>query len=478
MLAVVLCHSSSQTVARSRAQLDLEMSGTQNHLRAKWDAVRTGLWLLPSGMFALGVLLAIAMLNVDKVAGPQDGPPSWWLSGGDGQDVSNLLSTLLTSVIAMASIVFSVTVVALSLAANSYGPRLIRTFRSATSTQVTLGIFVMTIVYLLIVLSSVSHRMESQTVPHISVAVGSLFSLGAVLGLLAFIQGLSRLMVADEVVRRVRKELDDAVESLTPLNQSEHAPIPPGVERDFETDAVRVQLPREGYVQAVEFEDLARWAAEHDLTVKLNFRPGDFVVEGDRKVLVYPASIEPDWARREIERFIVSGQERTPTQDLEYAIRLLVEVAVRALSPGINDPFTALAVIDRLRGGLSRLANRSMPTPIVCDAGGEPRVVRRVPTYAGAADMAFNQIRQAGCQKPAVLTHMLEAIGEIAEHIRTQEQRDALVRHARLILETGRRETCQRADIHDIERRFRKAAQALSEAPLARSGSPRQDAPM
>ncbi|MFN3389004.1 MAG: DUF2254 domain-containing protein [Allosphingosinicella sp.] len=428
-------------------------TGLGNRVAAAWDMVRTSLWFVPGLMLAAGVALGAVMPGIDAGAGGEE--RAWWMNDGGAQDVINLLSTLLTAIIAMASMVFSITVVALSLAANSYGPRLIRTFRADMRTQLTMGLFVLTIAYLLIVLRSVRGDMAMAEVPRLAATVGTFLSLACIAALLLFIHSLARLIVADEVVRRVRRELDAAVAALPPAAREEgHPALLP---EDFDARAAAIPLPREGYVQAVDCDALVAWAADRDLLVRFDFRPGDFVVDGDRKVRVYPPPADPDGARREIDRFIVSGQERTPTQDLEFAIRHLVEVAVRALSPGINDPFTAMAVVDRLRGGLSRLAGRRLPAQAVYDEAGTLRLFRRVTTYAGAVDAALDQIRQSGSRMPAVLIHMLEALGEIGGHCRTAEQRAALVRHAGLVRAAALRDVPEGADLDDVEAAFRRA---------------------
>lgn len=431
---------------------------TYNWLRASSDAVRTSLWPLPGLMFIIGGVVALLLLGIGP-NWPNPGDPwAQWVSSGSGEDVRNLLSTLLSAVIGMASIVFSVTVLSLSLAANNYGPRLIRTFRSSRNTQAVIGIFMMTIVYLLIVLRAIRGDMAEDEVPQAAVAVGILLALLSLLALLTFIQGVATLMVADEVIRRVRKEFDAAVAEL-PQRQdpSEHAIIPD----DFEGHASRIRLPREGYVQSVDHDALVEWAERQDAIVRLDFRPGDFVVDGDHKVLVYPPLADLEHARTEIDRFVVSGQRRTPTQDLEFAVRHLVEMAVRALSPGINDPFTAIAVIDRLRGGLSRLCARELPSKTLADRAGKIRVVRDAPSFHGAVDAAFNQIRQAGAAKPSILVHMLKAIGAIAEHTRTDEQRDALIHQARLLKAAGERELKEPSDLADVEREFQATMRAF-----------------
>ena len=426
-----------------------------NWLRAGWDSLRTSLWLIPGSMFLLGIGLALLMLSF----GTTEVRWAQWQSGGNGEDARNLLSTLLGAVITMASIVFSITIVSLSLAANTYGPRLIRTFRSDRSTQGVIGIFMTTIVYLLLVLRAVRGEANEDQVPEIAVAFGSLLALVSVIALLAFIHGVATLMVADEVVRRVQKELDSGIDELPPLREARHLPQLPD---DFDERAERIPLPSEGYVQSVGYPDIVEWAEKHDRIVRLDFRPGDFVVEGDRKVLIYPAPDDPRQARREIERFIVSGEQRTPTQDLEFAIRHLVEVAVRALSPGINDPFTAMVVVDRLRGAIARLCGRELPPKKLLGASGKLRVSRDSTSFKGAVDAAFNQIRNSGSDMPAVLVHMLKSIGAIGEHVRTGEQREALFDQAKLIWAAAQRDVPDPSDLDDVERAFRASAAALS----------------
>jgi uncharacterized membrane protein len=159
-----------------------------NRLLTVWDAIRTGLWFVPTLMVAAGAGLAISMLELDAARGGEPAELAWWLNKGDGEDARNLLSTLLTALITMASMTFSITVVALTLAANQYGSRLIRIFRADLRTQATLGLFAATIVYTLLVLRTVEGKAPIDAVPHLAVALGTGLALLCVLALLVFIQ--------------------------------------------------------------------------------------------------------------------------------------------------------------------------------------------------------------------------------------------------------------------------------------------------
>jgi uncharacterized membrane protein len=273
------------------------------------------------------------------------------------------------------------------------------------------------------------------------------------------------------VVERVGRELDAGIERL-PAQAAEEGPDRRGADEDGWTPwdaACHVGQRQEGYVQAIDYGGLLAWAERHGAVLRLDFRAGDFVVAGDRRILVYPPEAAAEAGA--ICELAVVGRERTPTQDIEFGVHHLVEVAVRALSPGVNDPFTALAVIDRLRGCLTRLAGRRLPSPILRDGVGRVRLVRETTTFAGLTDAAFHQIRQAGAGHPAVIIHLLEAIARVAEHARTEEQRGTLARHARMIAEAGLREAAEPGDRRDIERSFARAERTLAdEAPQPSTG--------
>jgi uncharacterized membrane protein len=223
---------------------------------------------------------------------PRGGEPAelaWWLNKGDGEDARNLLSTLLTALITMASMTFSITVVALTLAANPYGSRLIRIFRADLRTQATLGLFAATIVYTLLVLRTVEGKAPIDAVPHLAVALGTGLALLCVLALLVFIQGIARTIVADNVVERVGRDLEEAVDALPPLHDSNPPQPPPSeVIASLDAGAAQVALALEGYVQAVDYDGLVAWATERDAVVSLGFRAGHFLVTGDRQVRVQP----------------------------------------------------------------------------------------------------------------------------------------------------------------------------------------------
>jgi len=344
--------------------------------------------------------------------------------------------------------------VVLTLAASQLGPRLIRSFIGNRRTQVPLGFFIMTIVYLLLVYRRVDDHLDKGNIPHVAITLGSALSLACVFLLLFYVHHLASSIVSDTVVNRVGDELDGILLRLLPeagstasrdTRQGNEAEAPSGRE---------VKLPQGGYVQTIDYGTLIKLAQDCDAALTLNFRAGTYLLAGGSHVMVFPEERATHELTAGIASAILLGADRTPTQDIEFSIRQLVEIALRALSPGINDPYTAVAVIDRLTASLSLVMRRDMEPALHRDGDGTVRVVGRPSTFDGLVDRSFNEIRQSASGTPAILIHLLEAIADLACFVRTSEQRDALSRHAAMIASTGDRTVDEGQDLKAITDRY------------------------
>ncbi len=431
---------------------------------ALWANLRTSFWFIPTLMGVGAIGLAILALKLDALM-PEQQARRFWLHSGGPEDARNLLSTVFSSMVTMASLVISITMVVLTLAASQLGPRLVGNFMGDLRTQLVFGIFLMTIIYCLLVLRTLNSGLDNHAVPHIAVTLGTALALIDLFALLFFIHILARSIISDTAIRRVDSDLRKAISDLLPKEDNG------GVERrsaddvlpaDFDDRAASLWLTGEGYVQAIQYEQLVDIACRHKAVVRLDFRAGHFVIRNLHKVEIYPGrQAGPDVAA-ELQGAILVGAERTPIQDLEFAMRHLVEIALRALSPGINDPFTAIAVIDRLGAALADLMLRELQPEVFCDAEGAVRVVGRASSFRGFVDVAFHQIRQAGATHPSVIIHMLSIMAQLAVNVRLSSQRTALREHAAIIAESGRRGAPEAADVADIEHSYRAAQQALT----------------
>ena len=203
-------------------------------------------------------------------------------------------------------------------------------------------------------------------------------------------------------------------------------------------DYLVVRSTRDGYIQAIDEDGLMQMARERDLLLLLHSRPGNFIATGSPLADVWMCSersAEDSNASDLIATMnetIIVGIRRTPRQDVECAIEELVEIAVRALSPGINDPFTAMNCIDRL-ARLGSFSERKLPTAYRCDDEGSLRIIVRTVSFANALDAAFNQIRQYGQNSVAVTIRLLEALASVAEHVQRDEDRDVVKLHAEMV---------------------------------------------
>ena len=418
-------------------------------------------------MVCLAVVLAIATVELDRAA-----TAGWlqrlsWIYSGGAEGASLLLGTVAGSMIAIAGTVFSMTLVALSLASSQLGPRLLRNFMRDTANQVVLGTFVATFVYCLLVLRTVRRADEAAFVPHLSASVGILLAMVSIGVLIYFIHHVSVSIQADEVVARVSRELHDGIDRLFPghlsksASQVSNAPGEAVLPAAFANEARSVGAVQDGYLQRIDADALMDLAVREDLLLRLERRPGHYLVEGRALVRVWPGDRLTESLVGRINAAFVSGNQRTGAQDVEFSFQQLVEIAVRALSPGINYPFTAIVCVDRLASGLCRLARRDMPSAQRFDRHGNLRLVAPGPTFVGIVDVAFNQIRQSARSNPAVAIRLLDAIRQIAGHVQRAADSASLQRHANMIVRAAQVDVPEPDDLSAVEAAFTAATQAL-----------------
>ncbi len=403
-------------------------------------------WLLPAALVAVGILLAMGLIAVDR----SGVVPGWlirspWLYDGGGTGARTLLGAVASSTIGVAGTVFSITIAALSLAAGQMGPRLLRNFTRDRGNQITLGIFLGTFSYALMVLRVVRIQNEGAFVPHLSLGVAIVLAFVCVATLVFFVGHMAGRINVDTVIELVSADLAAAIHNLTCADRQPAAPDPAAWQA-----AAPVADARRGYLQHLDADDLADWAAEHDTAVRLLVRPGDYVFPGAPIAVMHPAV---DGAAAAIRQATALGPSRGSSADLEYAVRQLVEVAVRALSPGINDPHTAIAVLDRLGAALCQLVPLHLHSGVWLR---DRRAVVVLPAvdYDGLTDAMFHMIRQNAAGSTAVLSRMLEVLAVVASAERAPERLNALRRHARLLLMDAERDVPNPADLADVRRRY------------------------
>lgn len=426
----------------------------RGRLAALWLGVRDSFWFLPALMALGAVMLAEQVVNLDERIGSKALRGLPWVYGGSADGARSMLAAIAGSVIGVAGTTFSITIAALSLASSQMGPRLLEHFTRDRGNQVTLGTFIATFAYCLLVLRTVRGGDESPFVPHLAVTLGLLLALLSLAVLIYFIAHIAGGINVGHVVRLVADELADTIEAQFPERDDRPAPAAPPAPL---AHVGEVRAGGSGYLQALDVSGLLRLAGQHGAVIRLTVRPGQFVFPGMVVAQTAPAALE------QVRAALVTGPRRTSSQDVEFAAQQLVEVAVRALSPGINDPFTAIAVLDHLGAALCRVSGREMPRR-EHTLDGQVRLVIPVSDYGSLTDVMFHQIRQNGASHPAVMLRLLEVLRTVAEQERDPGRRTSLRRHAELTLRAALRETDEEADRRDLEERYGRFLTAVQEA--------------
>lgn len=433
-------------------------------LRKLWDALHSSYWFLPSLMVLMAIALSFIMLTLDRSIGFGD----WSLIYTGGPDgAREVLSAIASSMVSVAATAFSITIVALQLAAANFGPRLLRNFMQDTGNQVVLGTFIATFIYCLLVLRTIYGEDYNPFVPHLSVTFGIVLAIFSIGVLIYFIHHASTIIQASHVIQSVSEDLNKAIDRLfpekigiSPPPNPQHTEILP---EDFESLASPIGAKRNGYLQFVDDEQLLKIARKNNLLLRIELRPGKFVIEDSILVMAFPRKRVNQKIIDEINKAFILGKERTEQQDVEFPVNQLVEIAVRALSPGINDPFTAIRCVDRLCAGMCYLVQRKLPSPYRYDRDRQLRIIAEPVTFAGIMDDAFNPIRQYARSDAAVTIHLLEAIARIAQYTHNPEYLAILRRHADMIERGGKEGLPEPQDCQDLQEKYLSVIQAVEQ---------------
>ncbi|QDU97760.1 DUF2254 domain-containing protein [Lignipirellula cremea] len=409
------------------------------------DWARGSLWLTPATMTLLAVLLAYASTEIDQRYGSLVIEAFPWVQT-TSQAARSSLSALAGALITVSGVVVSITVVSLSVTASQFGSRLLRTVLRDRVTQLTLGGLLASSLYCLLVLSAVRED-EAIYVPHLSVALALVlasFNLGM---LIYFTHNIGSKIQAPVIIHTAAEDLGSAVARLFPeklgepaeKEETEQLKQDLGGPRDL--PSFRVETVQQGYIQAIDAPSLFEMAKDQRLVVRLGYRPGDFMVKGRTLAEVWQDQEGEACDHKEladqIQGAFILSISRTPVQDVEYAFNELVEIALRALSPGINDSFTAITCIDWITANLRKVAEGKSPTPYRReDDNGSVRLIAQPFDFVGLVASALDPIRRCSTTNLLVSLHLLKALGTIGESVSSEEQADALRIRAEIVAET------------------------------------------
>jgi len=408
------------------------------------------------------VLLAIALIIIDATVDLHVVERWPLLFGVGAAGARGLLTAVAGSMITVAGVVFSITLVALSLTSSQYTSRVIRNFMRDSINQVVLGAFVGIFAYCLVVLRTIRGGDEQTFVPSLAVSVGLILAFIGIAFLIYFIHHISKSIQASSIIARVAQETIEAVDQLFPQEL--------GVDGDEDGDELRASLDpqpwvsiharKSGYIESVDANALLNVARKHKTILRMERSIGEFVVEGMPLVSVANPDVLDDEMSTQVNGVYVISHQRTVEYDVAFGIRQIVDIAMKALSPGINDTTTAVMCVDYLAAILVRLAARRIVTAH-CLEHGMLRVIARGPSFESLLAEAFDQIRQNASGNVAIMSRQLGALQTIASQTTNPGRRRAVHEKVQWIAELAERTIASPYDRERFEKHLVRVRKEL-----------------
>lgn len=420
-----------------------------------WFRLTSSYWFIPTVMLVSAFLLSHFFIWVDGLLNKEDFPKILhWIYLNKAEGARSLLSTIAGSMITVAGVVFSITIVALTLASTQFGPRILTNFVRDKGNQFVLGAFISTFVYCLSLLRTIRGGEDNLFIPHISIIVGFIFAIFNIFVLIYFIHHISKSIQVSNIVSNINSELLSTIGMRFPRElgrgPSDVKKVWASLEEppeDFKEKSVKVPASKSGYVRILDDNGLISFAKSNDIIIKLECRPGDYLIEGVPLAYVYPEERYNESIDKRINGDIVIGPQRTSEQDVEFPINQIVEIALRALSPGINDPFTALGCIERLTASLCELAKGNPPSKFRYDDQNNLRIIANPEKFLELLDKAFNQILHYGRSDFVVVLKLIESVNKISHFLRYDDDIVATMKFVELV-----RAQSQPSQMVDVEK--------------------------
>ncbi|MFE7899274.1 DUF2254 domain-containing protein [Streptomyces sp. NPDC057424] len=392
------------------------------------DTLRAQLWPLPTLGVVLAVVAGVGLPRLDERF--QHDIPAWlrdYLFAGNADAARSVLATIAGSLVTVTALTFSLTVLTLQLASSQFSPRLLRTFTADRYVQTTLALFLATFTYALTVLRTVRTGEDERSgfVPQVSVTVAFLLTLASVLGLVLFLSHLAREIRVETMMSSVHSAADRTIQRLLPHQEDaprrdpasgahRAAPLKPP------PDALTLTAGTSGFLTSVDEEALLDAAVEADAILLIDRHPGSSLITGTPMGAAWPRAGErfaPETRARLTEaaaKAVTTGPERTDHQDIAFGLRQLTDIAAKALSPGVNDPTTAVHALSHSSALLCELTQRHLGPHLLLDNDQQVRVVLRRPNLEELLDLAVTQPMRYGAAEPAVLTRIAVLLREVA----------------------------------------------------------------
>jgi len=416
---------------------------------------RTNLWMLPSLIVIAALAVFVVSQSLDRAQYRDAIALPAWLDQGSAADARALLSATAGAIITTLGLVLSITVLTLSIAASQFGQRLLRRYMRDRGTQACIGVFAATFVFSLLTLLSVTSRSaEKEYVPWLSIWISTVWALACIGVLIYYINHVALSIQVNNVLAELSHDFRWVI------HQNHWSPQPSRVSIPDVRPELALTAAVSGYIQLVDYPPLISAAADVDAIVSFLYRPGQFVVKGTTIAVAGGRNLSGSRLADVFDHTVKIGVRRTLVQDPEFALAQIVEIALRAMSPAINDPNTAVTCVNWLNDGLRELAQHSPRSPVHVDSDGNVRVVEQVNELQQVVAAAYGPIRQVARNSPMLTIGMLNSISLIAPFIEVESGKEALNTQAQLVWEGFFSDAVSR-DREDVMAAYRHAVEAL-----------------
>lgn len=414
-----------------------------------WNEITDSLWLVPAVSTALATGLAFALVHAQSwvPVGP-DVPEIEWIFGGGTDAAIGVLSAIAGSIITVTGVVFSVTIVALQLASSQFTPRVLRNFMADRPNQLVLGVFIGTFAYSLVVLRSIgeSSSDDDAFIPSIAITGAVVLAMVSIGFLIFFIHHVAASIRVENIIDRVTRNTLSTIRDRqnSPPAAATDAPVPMA-------SSIPLNARSSGYIKHIGIDALVQAADEANGSIEVTGYMGDFVFEGSPLAMVStPLTAEREQAI--LDAFVL-GADRTPHQDYEFGIVEIADIAIKALSPGINDPTTAMIAIDRL-GEIVLHAGQCERGSVHRTPKGN-RVVEPQRPFDATVARAFRQIGHFGKDNPAIVDRLLGGFLKLSQLL-PAERRSAFVAEAAALHAVVPIDEFPPVERQELEARFRR----------------------
>ncbi|MEZ4375819.1 MAG: DUF2254 domain-containing protein [Polyangiaceae bacterium] len=444
-------------------------------LRHGWQEMQASFWFVPTLMVVGAVALAAALIALDTTNEPPLAS-EWPLIFGAGADGSRaLLATVAGSMVTVTGVVFSMTIVALSLTSSQYTSRVLRNFMRDRRNQVVLGVFVGIFAYCLVVLRTIHGDKDEAFVPSLAVLGALVLAFVGIAHLIFFIHHISMSIQASSIIAAAAEETISAIETLFPEKLGDEDDEGPAASPDASDQGewITISAQQTGYLQSVDTDALLDWARETGSVIRLERMMGDFVVQGTHLGSILQSGKHDSNATNGLNGACVLSRLRTVEQDPTFGVRQIVDIALKALSPGVNDTTTAVICVDYLSAIFVSLSDRIFRPPHGVDDG-VLRVIARGPSFAELLAEGFDEVRQSAAGNVAVLTRQLGALETLASATSNAARRRALSQHVELVLATAEDSIPLPADLEGIQLNAKRLLLTLRGDRSAGDEAPRQ----